>query len=318
MTRDIALLLIGAGIALISSIITAFLQHWLLLRVERTKKKMERIERESQELRSKITEGSQFHLTSVSKKVLESKDGHWFPKVIPRASNTDANMACFLTGKPISSCDCVNCQKARMQSTNIRKSSEKIEVGFTHPRNAKIFTTKVSPHCTGQAALDGLLLGNDEGSFLDPTSAEKPYEMVILRSSQIITASMTFEQAGVLAGDVIEVRQNAPGAGPDWSELGQMLFWSAAAASVFLKAAVPVLIEFLKSKASRSVIVQKGQDKRIYTGYDADEIRDIQRMLDTTSTSNKQSGNVDKTKGQMESPISVTILDFDRKDSAES
>jgi hypothetical protein len=91
--------------------------------------------------------------------------------------------------------------------------NNKIEVTFTHPRNQTSFTAFLSPQCTGQAAIQGLLAGNRNGPFLEPTSPERPYELAIKRTQQAITPNTTFEEAGVVNNDVIEVRQRGTGAG---------------------------------------------------------------------------------------------------------
>jgi hypothetical protein len=87
-----------------------------------------------------------------------------------------------------------------------------IEVSFLHPRSSKVFTAEVSPECTGQQALEGLLLGDADGPFLEPSPPGRPYELAIKRSQQIISLPMTFEQAGVINGDIIEIRQAGQGA----------------------------------------------------------------------------------------------------------
>jgi hypothetical protein len=195
--------------------------------------------------------------------------------------------------------------------------SEKIEVYFTHPRNAKVFTAEVSPQCTGEMAIQGLLQGSDEGPFLESPLPGRSYELAIKRTYQAIAPSMTFEQAGVLHGDVIEVRQNVQGAGSDWLDLGHMLFWSGAAASIFLKAAVPVLIEFLKNKRSRSVIVEKGELRIVITGEDPDKVKDILKVLENVPTGNDQHKNIDQNDKRLDSPISVTLHDSEKLGSAE-
>ncbi|HEX8087867.1 MAG TPA: hypothetical protein VF762_03395 [Blastocatellia bacterium] len=91
-------------------------------------------------------------------------------------------------------------------------NNNKIEVHFTHPRNPQTFTARIIPQCTGQMAIEGLLIGDENGAFLEPAPAGRPYELAIKRSQQAITPNMTFEQAGVVDGDVIEVRQAGQGA----------------------------------------------------------------------------------------------------------
>lgn len=50
-------MLIGAGIALISSLVTALAQHFLSLRADRIKKTTEKTEKEAEELRKHLMEG---------------------------------------------------------------------------------------------------------------------------------------------------------------------------------------------------------------------------------------------------------------------
>ncbi len=93
----------------------------------------------------------------------------------------------------------------------------RIEVHFTHPRNSNSFTAFVSPECTAQMAIEGLIKGDDTGSFLESPPPGRPYELAIKRSGQAINLEMTFEQAGVIDGDTIEVRQAGQGAGESWT-----------------------------------------------------------------------------------------------------
>jgi hypothetical protein len=87
-----------------------------------------------------------------------------------------------------------------------------VEVIFTHPRDATTFTAYISPHCTGQQAVRGLISGDDNGPFLDPAPPGRPYELAVKQSGIAITSNMTFADAGVANGDVVEVRQAGQGA----------------------------------------------------------------------------------------------------------
>src|SRR5688572_4968633 len=87
-----------------------------------------------------------------------------------------------------------------------------ITVHFSHPRLSRSLTAEVSPECTGQQAIEGLLEGDDVGPFIEPSPPGRPYDLVIKRAGQIIYPEMTFQEAGVLDGDVIEVRQAGQGA----------------------------------------------------------------------------------------------------------
>lgn len=91
-------------------------------------------------------------------------------------------------------------------------NNNKLEVHFTHPRNAKHFVAEIGPQCTGQQAVEGLLVGDEQGPFLEPAPQGRPYELVLKKSKAAITPNMTFAQAGVETGDVIEIRQAGQGA----------------------------------------------------------------------------------------------------------
>jgi len=91
-------------------------------------------------------------------------------------------------------------------------SKEMIEVHFLHPRSSNTLTADVSPDCTGEEAIQGLLEGDDNGPFLEPAPPGHPYELVLKRSEKVIQPNMTFEQAGVVDGDVVEVSQAVQGA----------------------------------------------------------------------------------------------------------
>lgn len=91
-------------------------------------------------------------------------------------------------------------------------NNDKIEVHFTHPRNANSFTAFINPQCTGQKAVQGLMVGDENGAFLEPAAPGRPYELAIKRSGTAITPNMTFADAGVMDGEVIEVRQAGQGA----------------------------------------------------------------------------------------------------------
>jgi hypothetical protein len=89
-----------------------------------------------------------------------------------------------------------------------------IEIHFMHPRNsAMTLTADLSPQCTGQEALQELLLDADgKGPFLPPLPDGQVYELSVHRTQQAITPNMTFAQAGVINGDTIDVGQSAAGA----------------------------------------------------------------------------------------------------------
>lgn len=89
-----------------------------------------------------------------------------------------------------------------------------IEVHFMHPRDSAMnLTADISPHCTGQEALQELMRDADgTGSFLTPLQEGQNYSLSIRRTQQAITPTMSFAQAGVIDGDVIAVVQDMTGA----------------------------------------------------------------------------------------------------------
>jgi hypothetical protein len=91
--------------------------------------------------------------------------------------------------------------------------NNKLAVTFVNPRsNARVFEADLFPECTGQMAIEGLIVGDEHGPFLDPAPPGRPYELVIKRSSMTITPNLTFREAGVVNDDVIEIRQAGEGA----------------------------------------------------------------------------------------------------------
>ena len=86
-------------------------------------------------------------------------------------------------------------------------------VRFTHPRSSHlVFAAETTPGCTGQEAIAGLILGGDDGPFLEPAPAGRPYELILTRTETAITPHMTLGHAGVVDGDVIAVVQRGQGA----------------------------------------------------------------------------------------------------------
>jgi len=91
--------------------------------------------------------------------------------------------------------------------------NNKVAITFINPKNnARQFEADLSPECTGKMAIDGLLVGDHNGPFLEPTPTGRPYELIVKRSSSQITPNTTFREAGVISGDVIEIRQALQGA----------------------------------------------------------------------------------------------------------
>jgi hypothetical protein len=92
-------------------------------------------------------------------------------------------------------------------------TNNKIRVHFTHPRNSLTYSVNISPLCTGQIALDGLTSQGKNGRFLDPAPQGRTYQLIIKRNSHQITPTMTFQQAGVINDDYIDIGLDSQGAG---------------------------------------------------------------------------------------------------------
>lgn len=190
----------------------------------------------------------------------------------------------------------------------------KIKVHFTHPREGgRSFAVEVSPQCTGKQAIEGLLIGGEEGPFLEAVPTARPFELTVMRTGEAITSSMTFEGAGVEDGDIIEVRQAGQGGGPDWAELGHMLFWSVAAASIFIKAARPVLLEFLKNKRSRSIIIRTGKSEIVLSGDDPEKVLEVLKLIENKSINDTLAG--DTSSPSQDSTIQLILRDAEGRDS---
>lgn len=86
-----------------------------------------------------------------------------------------------------------------------------MEIHFLHPRDSHAYDAEVAPECTSKRALTGLQ-SPETGPFLDPAPNGRPYELVLARNSMVITPDMTMAQAGVVDGEVVEVRQSGQGA----------------------------------------------------------------------------------------------------------
>jgi len=88
-----------------------------------------------------------------------------------------------------------------------------VTVQFAHPRNSeRVFMVETTLGCTGQEAIAGLVLGDEDGPFLEPAPTGRPYELVLARTETAITPHMTLKEAGVLDGDLIAVLQRGQGA----------------------------------------------------------------------------------------------------------
>ena len=91
-------------------------------------------------------------------------------------------------------------------------NNNKIRITFTHPNGNNVFTADINPQCTGATAVQGLLRGNHTGPFLEELRPGQNYVLTRKSNGQTITPTMTFEEAGVVNGDVIEVHRPLQGA----------------------------------------------------------------------------------------------------------
>lgn len=82
----------------------------------------------------------------------------------------------------------------------------KIQVYFVKPWDETVtFDGEVSPDCTGQMAIDGLLAGDAHGQFLKPASPGQPYELCVVRTGGVVSPNMTFREAGIINGDSLRL-----------------------------------------------------------------------------------------------------------------
>ena len=131
------------------------------------------------------------------------------------------------------------------------RKSGTIEVRFLHPRNITVLVADISPQCTGAEALQELQADDGTGAFLTPPQTGEFYGLVLKRDpapAVDITPNMTFAQAGVQSGDMVEVRLGGQGGGPTPAEVVQLVFASAAVALAFLKAARPIVLKLLETR----------------------------------------------------------------------
>jgi len=73
MDRDILLLLVGASIALVSSLLTALIQHILSLRADQVRRERDREDRKVEELRKALSDGTRPGLSEVRDKIAQRK-----------------------------------------------------------------------------------------------------------------------------------------------------------------------------------------------------------------------------------------------------
>jgi hypothetical protein len=171
----------------------------------------------------------------------------------------DREEICFVTGKSKLICNCSQCaprfEKLKNQQT---ESRSEIEIFFTHPRDAKTFTAFVSPQCTGKEAIRGLIVGDADGPFLDQAPPQYPYELFVKQSGVAITSKMTFAEAGISNGDVIEVRQSGQGGGIPWDAIQLSIAYGigTGAGLAIVKALGPIVQQIVKNRGTRSVEIE--------------------------------------------------------------
>jgi hypothetical protein len=86
-------------------------------------------------------------------------------------------------------------------------SDQTLIVHFMHPRNsATSLTADLNPQCTGREVLQELIRDADvEGPFLPRLPDGQVYELIIHRTKQVIEPQMSFEHAGAIDGDWIDI-----------------------------------------------------------------------------------------------------------------
>jgi|ERR1700733_3352103 len=158
------------------------------------------------------------------------------------------------------------------------KVPTKIEATFTHPRTCSAFTAEMSPLCTREEAVRGLIAGDERGPFLDPPPAGRPYELCIQRTSEMIAPGKTFRDAGVIDGDIIEVRQDMQGGGMDLTNLATIVLTSGMSVA-FLKAAASVIVELIKSRERVLEFEKEGKKYKLSMRSNVDDMLRVIKLL---------------------------------------
>ena len=77
MDKEISLILLGAGISLVSSIITITLQHFYSLRANKIKNKLEQLKKREEDLRYSLTRGiAEIESLSIKKQFSNNQESH--------------------------------------------------------------------------------------------------------------------------------------------------------------------------------------------------------------------------------------------------
>jgi len=86
-----------------------------------------------------------------------------------------------------------------------------VEIMFTHPRNSLVYRAEVSNELKiGQALV--ALQASETGPFLAPPLAGEQDVVILERGNKTIPLTMSIGEAGVMAGDVLQIYRNAQGA----------------------------------------------------------------------------------------------------------
>jgi len=123
-------------------------------------------------------------------------------------------------------------------------------------------------------ALDGLLTGDKDGPFLEPAPQGVSYELTIERTSQAITPNSTFQSAGVIDGDMIEVRlavQGAGGGGFDLAEISKLLLTSGITLTA-VKGLIQIIVKLIENEGKKSVTIKLPDREVTVQGASADEL----------------------------------------------
>lgn len=137
-----------------------------------------------------------------------------------------------------------------------------IEVHFLHHRYPKSFTALIDPQCTGEQAIEGLMIGDKEGPFLDSPPPGQSYELILRRTYCTITPDMTFAQADIAQGDTIEVRQAGQGAGHNFNEIAELVL-SSGVTLAFLKAVTSIVTQLLNNREKVWEYEENGKKYRL-------------------------------------------------------
>ena len=89
-----------------------------------------------------------------------------------------------------------------------------LNIAIAHPRSSDRFDAVVAPNCPASVVLAGLQTdtATDQGAFLDPAPAGRPYVLVHGRTGKQFNPDTTMGEFGVVEGDELQVQQLGQGA----------------------------------------------------------------------------------------------------------